>query len=308
MPAAYAHITLVNLMDRKRLEEIADFPRAAIAAVQSFLKFCELGAVSPDYPYLVLGDSRAARWADLMHYQRTIEKIRIGVRHLRPIQGAPREKCLAWLLGYAAHVVADVVVHPAVNLKVGPYEENKKDHRVCEMNQDVHLYARLNLGGIGRSEHLRSGIWACRDRDAPDRLDRDIEGLWCMMLQEAHPEEYGNNPPDTTLWHRGFDLVVDKVAEEGYRLFPFARHVAADLGFAYPAEDDLDAQFLKGLRVPTGTQDYDTVIDAALERIGSVWQWIARSALLGEENELARAEEWNLDTGQDQSGRLVFWG
>jgi len=50
MPGAYAHITMVNkLKEPQRLERIPGFPHDAIAAVLKYFKFCELGAVSPDY-------------------------------------------------------------------------------------------------------------------------------------------------------------------------------------------------------------------------------------------------------------------
>jgi len=43
-----------------------------------YSKFCGLGSVSPDYPYLALGDGGAKRWADIMHYTRTGEVIHAG--------------------------------------------------------------------------------------------------------------------------------------------------------------------------------------------------------------------------------------
>ena len=36
-----------------------------------------------------------------------------------------QQKGLAWLLGYCAHVATDVTIHPVVEMKVGPYDENK---------------------------------------------------------------------------------------------------------------------------------------------------------------------------------------
>lgn len=74
MPAAYAHITLVNILrETHRLQAIPGLPREAIAAVLDYFKFCELGAVSPDYPYLAIGDANTANWADLMHYEKTVQ-------------------------------------------------------------------------------------------------------------------------------------------------------------------------------------------------------------------------------------------
>lgn len=174
--------------------------------------------------------------------------------------------------------------------------------------QDAYIFQRLNLGGIGLSEHLRSGIWACHDRADPGRLDRDVDGLWQRMLQEAHPTEYAANPPDPSEWRRWFERVVDGIAEEGDKLLPFARHVAAGLGLVYPAEAEVSPEFIRGLRVPTGQQDYDHVFDAAVRDIGTVWQWVASAVLMGDNPQLARAGNWNLDTGRDEQDQLVFWG
>jgi len=51
-------------------------------------------------------------------------------------------------------VVADVTIHPILELKVGSYAEHKMGHRTCEMHQDAYIFQRLNLGDVGLSEHL----------------------------------------------------------------------------------------------------------------------------------------------------------
>ena len=66
-----------------RLEAIPGFPEDAIITILDYFKFCELGAVSPDYPYLAMDDSSAARWADAMHYTQTGEMIHAGIRYLK---------------------------------------------------------------------------------------------------------------------------------------------------------------------------------------------------------------------------------
>jgi hypothetical protein len=308
MPAAYAHITLVNeLSEPTRLEKIPDFPEQAIGAVSLHFKFCELGAVSPDYPYLALGDQKAAVWADYMHYEQTVEVIRVGIRHLRTVEEKPRQKGLAWLLGYGAHVATDMAIHPVVKLKVGPYAENKTPHRECEMHQDAYIFPRrMNLGEIGLSEHLTSGIGQCGDPADQDRLDADIEALWRAMLRGAYPEEYSKNPPDLHKWRRGFKLIVDKIAEEGNRLCPLARHVAAGLDLMYPAADQIDMGYIINLRVPGGgTQEYEAIFDRAIQSVGSFWQMIARGVLAGDDGRLAAYRSWNLDIGCEET--LVYW-
>ena len=309
MPGAYAHITLVNeLREPQRLERIPGFPRDAISAILDHLKFCELGAVSPDYPYLAIGDEGSKRWADAMHYTRTGEMIHAGVRRLQAMEGEARRKGLAWLLGYMAHVTTDVTVHPVVEMKVGPYQGHEKQHRICEMHQDAHIFQRLNLGEIGISEHLDSGIATCREAGDSNLLDRDIVSFWTGMFLDVHPDEFGTNPPDVDKWHRGFKFGIGKIAEEGYRLIPLARHVAMDAGLTYPDKSEIAPGFIKGLATPAGKRDYDFIFDRAIRNVGGVWQVAANGAIQGQRLYLARIGNWNLDTGRNENNQLVFWG
>lgn len=308
MPGAYAHITLVNLAKEPgRLVE-AGFPDPAIAAVLAHFKYCELGAVSPDYPYLCL-DSDQHSWADHMHYEHVGQTIATGVDAALALAGAAREKVFAWLLGYAAHVVTDMTIHPVVERKVGPYAENKTDHRICEMHQDAYIFQRLDLGDIGVAEHLAQGIADCCGQDDPDALDPAITAVWAHMLKTAHAQAYAELAPDFGGWHRGFDFMVDKIAEEGNHLLPLARHVAAKFGLTYPAPDQLDRQYLEGLDTPAGLLSYDDVFDSALRNVLGVWKELAERLFADVTAPVVQlaGQEWNLDTGRDQGGAYVYW-
>src|SRR5450631_1937008 len=109
MPGPYAHITLLHeLIQPERLESIFSPFSAAPAALKTYFPYCTLGAVSPDYPNLARGDGSPSRWADAMHYTRACDMIFSGIRRVRNTQGTARDKQLAWLLGYCAHVATDV--------------------------------------------------------------------------------------------------------------------------------------------------------------------------------------------------------
>lgn len=148
MPGSYAHITLVNEASEKReLQKIKGFPREAIDAAGLQAKFLELGCISPDYPYLDIMSGDSKKWADSMHYTHTCQPIYFGAEFVREFsKGVARDKCLAWLMGYAAHVVTDMCIHPVVEIKVGHYDQNKTSHRRCEMHQDAHIFRRLGTG------------------------------------------------------------------------------------------------------------------------------------------------------------------
>lgn len=306
MPGAYAHITAVNLARDIARMEAANIPPLAIQAVLNHLGFCELGAVSPDYPYLHLGSSKSKRWADLMHYQSTAEPIQRGIEFARRLNKSDKAPVAAWLMGYVAHVVADVTIHPVVELRVGPYAANATQHRICEMNQDAYIFQRLNLDEVGRSEHLDKGIWRCCDAPDSGRLDRAIVLTWEHMLSASYPEEFRANRPDFHGWHAGFKRAVD-VAEEGYRMPAFARHVAADCGLTYPDAAHVDQSFIKNLATPEGSMDYDAIFDRAVENIATMWAWIGAALYEGDDSYLARIDHWNLDTGKNSAGHFGFW-
>lgn len=309
MPGAYAHITMVNLMrESRRLEEELHFSSDASAAVLDYLGYSELGAISPDYPYLAITQGQAGRWADLMHYQKTEDAIRRAIDGVRGLSGEPRRRAFAWLLGYSSHVATDMTIHPVVELKVGPYAQNKTAHRVCEMHQDAHIYQRLNLGGIGLSEHLSSGILRCIEPGKPGVVNGAVKSVWETMLKSVYSSEAQTNPPDIDAWHRAFDVMVNKIGEEGNKLLPIARHVAVNCGLTYPLTSEIDAQYTLGLRAPNGgALDYDEIFNRAMQSVGRMWSGVERAVFMNDAAQLAFLGDWNLDTGRDRSDRLVFW-
>lgn len=309
MPGAYAHLTLVSrLRSPIFLENLEGFPREAIGKIMKWGKFCELGAVSPDYPYLAVMDSDAKRWADIMHYDATGDRLKAGIELVRSLNGNAQDKTLAWLLGFAAHVAMDVTIHPVVELKVGPYAENSTAHRVCEMNQDVFIFSGINVGEIKRAEFIDPGIGACGSKDDPHLLDPDIKGVWVEMLkQSSTPEEFMSNPPDVDQWHKWFILMVDKIGEELSPMFPFARHMLVEGGVAYPRRDELDEQYIFQLDTPHGKMDYTEIFERAVRSAGNLWATIATGVFNNSSNYLTEIHNWDLDTGRRIDGVLEFW-
>lgn len=306
MPGTFSHITLVNLAKQtSRLEPITDFPKVIRKWLSHNFKYCELGAVSPDYPYLSINDSKSAEWADAMHYTRSGEMIYAGIDYIKNMEdGLPKRKATAWLLGYVAHMVTDVTIHPVIELKVGVYEQNKTEHRICEMHQDSYIFKRLNLGGVGLSEHFDSGIKACGE---DGKLAHEITGIWSSMLNTVHPERFMDNPPKIESWHEKFDFMVNKIAEEGYKLVPLARHVAVGYGLTYPNYEDIDFQYINNLATPTGPLNYDDIFDIAIDNVISIWNVVAKAIISDDLVYKTKIGNWNFDTGRDQNEKLVFW-
>ena len=308
MPGGYTHLTMANeLAQRRFMEQMPNMPSEAVTICGYQRNYCELGVVSPDYPYLKLMDSQASHWADLFHNNNTDGVVRECIAALRAQTGERRDKGLAWLLGYVTHIVMDVTMHPVVNEKVGPYIDNKRDHRFCEMNQDVWIFKnRMNLS-VKLSEFLTHGVRSC----GPDAstLDPDILALWSGALARVYPAEFANHAPDPGAWHQWFGIMVDKVAEEGDWLCALSRHVLkADPAISYPPEDELDMDFINALPTPGGgTIEFNVLFDKAKANAAQLWPLIARAVLQNDDSYQASFAHWDLDTGKDRAGKLVFW-
>jgi hypothetical protein len=309
MPGSYAHITLVNVLRRPQtLDGISGFASEARTALATYFRYCELGSVSPDYPYLVIENTDAKKWADNMHYYGIGDMIKTGIEGLKTMQGDDHDACLAWLFGFAAHVGMDTTVHPVVRNIVGEYAEHSKDHRVCEMNEDVYIFKRMNLEGVALSNHLEEGIQKCDMRI--------IEGIWAKMLEKTHPDEFVSNPPEFAAWHKHFEPVVEDIASHGYKLLLFGRHALTKTGFLYPQEAEIDAaKFINNLPSPAGTKGYDEIFNYAVGNVAALWQHISAAVFSDSTDYQTVFGNWNLDEGVLQQdieatgrGKYIFWG
>lgn len=299
MPGPYAHITAVNIA-KSRVHEIG-ISEASAAPLLYWLGALELGSVSPDYPYLSLRGP-SVKWADLMHYARTATFLRNGVKAVREMKGVRQEKAIAWLFGLCAHFVMDTTIHPVIERKVGPYKHNKAHHRLCEMHQDVYVFPRLDLGDVGRTDHLRFGIAVLSDANGD--LDEAISQAWFSSLCLTHPKQAERSPPRPREWHRAFLRLLGGISAANHH-FAFGRHVAARHSLNYPM--DVNAEFVVDLPTPEGPMSYDLIFDRAITNILDTWL-ILDAALQGNDNKISEIRNWNLDTGLISGTKeLVFW-
>jgi hypothetical protein len=311
MPGPYAHITLLyELMKPIRFKSVFSPSSGFENALIKYFPYCTLGAVSPDYPNLAWTHATAPQWADAMHYTQACQMIRSGVGRIRQSTGSVRDKQIAWLLGYCAHVATDVTIHPVVQAKVGVYSENQRHHRICEMNQDSHIYRRMNLGEIGESDFLATTVAQCNNSDDITQLDTDIATLWENMLKDVHTDRFSENPPDVSHWHQRFIERVAAGTKSTLKLFPLAGTIAARMELAYPAVDRIDLQYIEEQLVPAEqpfSMHYDDIFDHAAGNVTVLWRQIEHAILSEEQPILPEMGEWNLDNGCNEHGRLVFW-
>jgi hypothetical protein len=311
MPGPYTHITLLQELVRPGTLESVFTPSSGYAAsLIAYFPFCALGAVSPDYPNLALSDKTASQWANAMHYTRACEMITSGIKRVRGAHGAVRDKQLAWLLGYCAHVTADVTIHPIVQAKVGVYAENQRHHRICEMNQDSYIYRRMNLGEIGVSDIFARTVAQCSSAIDSAQLDLDIVTLWEGMLKDVHPKLYTTHQPDSASWHREFIVYIAKSTADAVKLFPLAGVIATKMDLAYPAYDMVDRQYIDEQEIPSNPPQllhYDDIFDHAADNVAALWRLVERAVCDENASNLPTFGDWNLDNGRDELGRLVFW-
>jgi hypothetical protein len=308
MSGAYTHISIVN--DARVKASGAGLRKPTLKALGLYLKYVELGAMSPDYPYLDLAlDRKQTVWADLMHYTSTARLVQSGVKEVCDSPGAIQPKLTAWLLGLAAHIATDMTIHPVIELKVGPYKGNESEHRRCEMHQDAYIFPKvMNVGPTNLSEHMASGIGGCSDPSDGSRLDPDVERIWSAMLNQTYPGMATKVPAQPSSWHRGFKGVLLTLSKVN-QLVPFSRHVSANLGLTYPQATDIDHSYIANLRTPEGVQHFDEVYERARNNVLAVWKGLDDALAQGGSSDLDSLENWNLDTGRSvATGSLVFWG
>lgn len=216
-----------------------------------------------------------------------------------------RQKCMAWLFGFASHVATDGTIHPVVNLKVGPYEKNKTEHWRCEMSQDVYAHSRLNLGVLDFNRQISTNVDDTSDVDDRNRMDPDVAQLWQDLLTGVYSGlDPQLRPPKVHDWHGAMRRIM-QIGESGNVLFAFARHVAANQGLVYPAT--VETQYLLELKAPNGSaMDFEEIFQKAFNNILELWGWLALS-LQKRESPLDTLTSWSLDTGIDENGRMIYW-
>ena len=312
-------MTLVNVLCRAEiLNTIPGLTRPIKYALLKYLNYCELGSVSPDYPALVFWNSKDQAWANMMHYYKTSDFIRrcVPIVYAQDWKTCDAKCCIAWLFGYLAHLVTDLTIHPIVNERVGPYAQNKRRHRVCEMHQDVHIFNAKLLGEIDNAEYIRDcGIASCNDPNERKRFNPVIDQLWssalcAIPLSDVHMKEGLSAPtaaPEPARWHSIFVNLIDKIAEEGGRVPPLARSIVEAAGWTYPSVEDIDSSYIIDLKTPDGgVINYDEVFQRTIENVKSMWSELGQALDQGKP-ELFTLANGDLDTGK-AGERFLFWG
>ncbi len=314
MGGTFTHWMVVE----RALEEYAARPAASrhplFARLLGNAAFATLGSIGPDYPYLSEIDAAVLRlkrhsWADRMHYENTGAFVACAVRNLAGLAPADFDACLAWLCGYATHLVADVVIHPVVNATVGIVGFNGDAHRRCELVQDAWIFHEVTGLEIQYAGYV-DRLLHCGDPAAADGLRPALAELWSRTLRDNHPGAsawFDDIAP--ARWHQTFVRLVGQAADPA----PVFRHVLGAVGVVYPRSTaipaDERARFVDQVRLPGGATGHfgRDVFDRVVARVVEVWERLLADV---QENRPDRCaaylRNWDLDLGVD-TGAPYYW-
>lgn len=303
MAGCYTHLTVVSkIIDRKVLTSIG-FDKSLSKTLRKWSNYVKLGSISPDLPYLGLGK----KWADKFHYEKTSQIVREGLVSLfgKSIDDVHTQKQIAWLFGYASHLLTDLYIHPVVEKKVGPYAENATMHRKCEMNQDVWILDKEMHDKLGRCEIFDNTVKTCTETGAEGYfVDATISAFWEMLIKKVY---LPRRSPSPRIWYFCFVTLMDKFAENPNKHLPITRETLKNLHYGYPSKPDMD--YIDNLHRPAGEHvDFYTVFNGAVEKAKEFWAQMAK-ALKSEDVSCFTLPDGNLDTGKllSDSKTSIFW-
>jgi hypothetical protein len=183
---------------------------------------------------------------------------------------------------------------------VGEYEQNKTEHRTCEMYMDAYIYKKTY--GV----ELINAEWADYLRHVSvsnGKFDSDVVTLWHAVLQDVHPQEYARNRPQIEAWHEAY---VDKLDAADINAL-FFRHAAANNGVLYVERADIPPRakdiYIDNVALPATnrfgrqTMHYEDVFRFGVNNVVRAWVGMAHAIEGTGDLDLPIVLNWNLDKG-----------
>ena len=319
MPAAFAHMIAADDAKRQLEKQGLKLPDLVLNRYPQWL---QAGTVGPDYPYLqhiLVNNDLSGSWANLLHYVNTGDVVRAGVKILRsryPLEKDAKDfqRALAWLYGYASHVVFDSSVHPVVRAIVGEYEQHKTEHRACELFMDSFIHKERYGFELDNSE------WVAYMKSLTDNttggMDPPVSTLWSAMLKEVYPSDYSTNPPQIDGWQDAYEKNLGIAAHNAI----FFRHAAAEKGVFYELSPDITPEdmkkYVEEARLPAKnrfsreTMHYRDIFQFGADNIAHFWTLITAAVEGTGDPALPEILNWNLDKGtidKEGTGDATLW-
>jgi hypothetical protein len=308
MPGAFTHFILCDQAKSKRSKLGLELWQL----LNRHYRFLFLGAASPDLPYLSLKSGRI-NWADVMHYEKTNSVVESGYAQLKNslASNTPSEWVkFVWLMGYVSHLIADATIHPVIEAIVGPYEENKDEHRLCEMTGDSIIYNIYKKTDIRYSEFSEMVKFCDESRYFDGLMD-----FWKKLILSNYQEKY--EEPHPVLWFVTFGEAID-TAEGGSQFVALFRHIGLGVNLIYKTSEEIKKdypqdylKYFKKVKLPGGsTGSFKKVaFEKAMNNVITAWKKLY-DGLKSEIVVTRIVKNWNLDTGVDMGsseGEVTYW-
>jgi hypothetical protein len=308
MAGAFTHFIICDVAKRKRNSLGNDLWRF----LNKYSHFLFLGAASPDLPYLSF-KTGSVNWADVMHYEKTNSNVVSGYNELKrawPSKTDSDDVKLAWLLGYASHLIADATIHPIVQATVGPYEQNKEEHRVCEMTQDSLIFNEYKNSDVYYAE-FSSILRFCEDAE----WFKALMDFWKDQLLRNYEDK--NEVPEPGLWFDTYSKAID-AAEGGSNVVAFFRHIGIGAGYFYNPKDEIVTQhpefyekYYTEVKLPGGASGTfkKEGFERAVNNVLTAWAMLY-SSLNSDITGTDAIKNWNLDIGVNMdspNNEVTYW-
>lgn len=308
MAGAFTHFIICDVAKKKRSSLGLDLWRF----LNKYSEFLFLGAASPDLPYLSFKTGEV-NWADVMHYEKTNSIAISGYDELKriwPSRNSADEIKFVWLMGYVSHLVADATIHPIVQVIVGPYEGNEKEHRICEMTQDSLIFNEYKNNDIYYAE-FSSILKFCGKSEAFDNLME----FWKSQAIQNYQDK--NEEPHPSLWFKTYTEAVDS-AEGGSNVIALFRHIGVAKEYIYRPKAKILSDYpqyyqnyYKEVKLPNGTTGSfrKEGFERAINNVISAWNLLYS----GLNSNIVVADvirNWDPDTGvnlDSPNGEVTYW-
>jgi len=339
MAGAFTHF-----MISKQAVRSHKWPKDLARCLEVYKKAMYLGSVSPDLPYASVIEEAFHRrtWSDYMHYYATNGIVINGIQSLRETWASRTENTisrLAWLLGYASHIIADATIHPIVRAIVGNYDTNTLKHFLCEQTQDILLFRECEGIDIVESGFITNNLAISKDildiwkllllktyfkRDTlpvdrkkgsairPHRLIRDILGhpiRVSVLGVSLGPERWSKwyvtlldigSRGRIQMLSRCNGVIGEELDKLQERLYYTADKIPVDFRSKYYSSVMLPKNIGKGRFMDEG-------FSRAVDNVVIGWKHIY-DVLVGGSDDLSYFKDWNLDTGiVNGTDKMTFW-
>lgn len=198
-------------------------------------------------------------------------------------------KLKAFTCGYLTHMAADQRIHPLVNDIAGPYylhAENRKEHRNCEVHQDVYLYSEIMPGKEFGHEDFLSWI------QTGFGMDNEIGDSFAAYMQKAFVEVHGVTPDAETIrkWVTG---VEEFAAHLNNRKFLLTMPHAKVWENFNPSNKNSDQDYVRYFQSPSYIPEYfDKAVDIAIAYFKAASDYCAHMEQRPERYENIRENFW----------------